>query len=74
MSLAEVTPARDLEAQLQGIMSDVTHLHSELRQLTMEIEPDDISSIRVIQRLVDHMTRDAETIYQNQKRETRNVF
>lgn len=74
MSLVEVTPARDLEAQLQGIMSDVTHLHSELRQLTMEIEPDDISAIRIIHRLVEHMTRDAEALYQNQKAETRNGY
>lgn len=74
MSLAEATPVRDLEAQLQGIMSDVTHLHANLRDLGAEIEPDDISAIRVIQRLVEHMTRDAETLYQNQKTEARNVY
>ena len=74
MSVAEELPATILEAYLQGIMSDVTNLRRELRETIPEIEPDDISAFRVIERLVEQMTREAETLYQNQQRETKNVF
>mgnify|MGYP000058924105 CR=1 FL=1 len=74
MSVAEELPATVLEAYLQGIMSDVTNLRRELREAIPEIEPDDISAFRVIERFVEQMTREAETLYQSQQRETKNVF
>jgi len=74
MSVAEELPATILEAYLQGIMSDVTNLRRELRETTPEIEPDDISAFRVIERFVVQMSREAETLYQSQQREGQNVL
>ncbi len=72
MSIAEKVVQREMEACTQGIMSDVTHLRGMMQE--MEIEPDDISAIRVIKRLVDQMASDAERLYQSQKIEARNGY